>query len=264
MKEARLLWGLTLLLAWNSAPIWADQVSQRLESITIDTFNDPNQRVWNIDGKEYKENRIWVARGSKFASKIGDIQYPRLTYVPAWPQALFYNNPDHLNIQSLGINGRFDREGYNFIELYPANPNKKDSYGNPVPAPIQLPGIVKRIDLWVWGSNYRYTLEIHLRDADGIPYVLNVGSLDFAGWKNLQVNVPSYIPQVQRYLPEYKGLTLTDMVVRTDPTERVSNFYVYFKELNILTDMQQTPFDGRDLAQPSVVAKYWSTNQQGK
>jgi hypothetical protein len=264
MKEARLLWGLTMLLACYVAPVWADEVSQRLESITIENFENPNQRVWNIDGKEHKEDRVWLLHASKFATKENGIQYPRMTYVPAWPAALFDTNPDNLPLKSLGIEGKFDREGYNYIELYPANPSVKDANGIPQPQPIQLPGIVKKINIWVWGSGYRYTLEVHLRDANGIPYVLNLGSLDFDGWRNLEVDVPSYIPQVQTYLPKYQGLVLTEFVVRTDPTERVSNFFVYFNQLNILTDMQQTPYDGRDLANPALVDKYWSLNQQGK
>ncbi|MEI8093215.1 MAG: flagellar filament outer layer protein FlaA [Spirochaetales bacterium] len=262
MKRGRLFFSLTLLVALNAAPTFADDVAQQLESIVVDTFDDANQRVWNEGQIEQKEDRQWVVVGSKFATKEGSVQYPRLAYVESWPDALFGTNPNKLPLKSLGVQAKYDRKGFNYYEIYPV---KKDASGNLAPYGMPLPGIAKTIDLWVWGSNFRTSLEIHVRDYRGIPFVLDAGSLNFAGWKNIRVEIPSSIPQTQVYLPHYQGLKLTKFVVRTEPTERVDVFFTYIDHLKVLTDMHQNPFDGKPMQDSSFIDKYWSTNQtQGK
>ena len=260
MKRGRLVLGLTLLLTCYAAPTFADNVAQRLESIVVDSFDDPDQRVWIESSTELKDARQWVVTGSKFATKEGDIQYPRLAFVEgdgSFPDALFGNNPGKLPLKSLGIYAKYDRKGYNYFELFPT---KKDDKGNLVSTPISLPGITKLIDLWVWGSNFKTSLEIHLRDFRGIPYVIEAGSLNYQGWKNIQINIPVSIPQTQPYLPHYQGLMLTKMVVKTDPTERVDGFFTYFDQMKVLTDMHQSPFDGKSLLNPDFINKYFSSN----
>ena len=262
MKRGRLFFSLTLLVALNAAPTFADDVAQQLASVVVDRFDDANQRVWNEGQIDSTEDRQWVVVGSKFAAKEGDVQYPRLAYVDSWPDALFGTNPNKLALKSLGVYAKFDRKGFNFYEVYPT---KKDATGAVVPYGMPLPGIAKTIDIWVWGQNYNTTFEIHVRDYRGIPYVLKGGSLLFTGWKNVQIPIPSSIPQTQPYLPHYQPLKLTKIVVRTDPEERVDGFYVYFDQFKVLTDMHQNPYDGRTLMDSDFISKYWSSNQtQGK
>ncbi len=264
MKRGRLVLGLTLSLCCFATPTFADDVAERLESIVVDSFDDPEQRVWVENSTEMKEARQWVVTGSKFATKEGDVQFPRLAHVEGdgtFPEALFGNNPNKLPLKALGVFAKYDRKGYNYYEMYAV---KKDDKGNIVPAPIPLPGITKVIDLWVWGSNFKTSLEIHIRDYRGIPYVLSAGSLNYQGWKNIKVNVPTSIPQTQPYLPHYKGLLLTKFVVRTEPLERVDGFFTYFDHLKVLTDMHQNPFDGKNLLNADFVNKYFSSTQEGK
>ena len=187
MKRGRLVLGLILLLSSYTAPTFADDVAQRLESIVVDSFDDPDQRVWIENGAEKKDPRTWLVDGSKFKTD----GYPIVKFVEGdgtYPEQLFGNNPNKLPLKSIGVYAKFDRKGYNYFELYPA---KKDDQGNLVPTPIPLPGITKQIDLWVWGSNFRTDLEIHVRDFRGIPYILNGGSLDFQGWRDIKFIVPS-------------------------------------------------------------------------
>lgn len=244
---------ITLMVA-TSQTLDANQITQRLESIVLDTFDNPEERSWIETGVEKRERRIWVARGSRFTRE----GFPRLTYADAWPTALFDTNPENLPLKVLGINGRFNRTGFNYIELFPAIRNDD---GEIVPQPIRLPGIAKSLDIWVWGSNYDFTMEIHIRDSRGVPYVLNLGSIKFKGWRNLGVTIPSSIPQTQAYLPSYLGLTLTKIVIRTNPGERVDNFFVYLDNLKVLTDMYTEAFDGRDLARPEVTNRIWSEQE---
>jgi hypothetical protein len=273
MKRARLIWGLTMLLALSVAPVWADDVAQDLQSIVIESFDDPAQRVVSYSGLTEKQDRIWVAEGSKFATDNttemrkkqkqdnpdanDGIKYPRYNYFDTWPDALFGSNSDKLPLKSFGINCKFDRKGFNWIEIYPAKKDK-DKNGNFVSQPIGLPGIVKKLDFWVWGSNYKYYLELHFRDARGIPFVVDCGDVNFQGWRNISVDIPGSIPQLRTHLPRYQGIELTKIVLRTDPNEDVSGFYIYFDQFKILTDTHQNPFDGRDLIKPEFIDKNWN------
>jgi hypothetical protein len=195
--------------------------------------------------------------GSKFASKVGDVSYPRLAYVDAWPIAAFGNNRDgSQTLKSLGIHGKFDRQEYNWIDLYPV---KKDDTGdNPEPVEIPMPGRIRFIDLWVWGSNMNLYIEAYLRDYQGVIHTIPLGDVHYAGWKNLRASIPNGIPQSKRVLPRRAGLTFVKFRVWTQPIEKVGDFYVYFKQFKTLTDMFESYYDGDDLGDPEQVEKFWA------
>ena len=144
-----------------------------------------------------------------------------------------------------------------YIEIIPA---AKDSTGKLQPTTLPLPGHAQSIDCWVWGSNYNYTLDIYIRDYQGIDHVLHMGSLRFAGWKDLSAPISGAIPQSRMYIPRYAGLELTKMVIRTAPDEKVDDFYFFVDEINVLTDLSTQRFDGEDLADPDTLNNLW---QQG-
>ncbi len=136
---------------------------------------------------------------------------------------------------SLGITASWYRKGYNWLDLIP----KKE----------QLPfdGIVKTIDVWVWGGNFNYTLELHLKDYNDYQYVLPLGSLQFFGWQNLTTEIASSIPQLENYVPRRKGLTLLKMRFYSTPTERVDRFHVFLDYFKIVTDTYRDSYDGYEL-----------------
>jgi hypothetical protein len=206
-----------------------------------------------LESFDATSERQWLVRGSKFISS----GFPQQQSVAAWPAALFGReaSPD---LRALGIHGRFDRKGYNYLEIFPV----RDGPDGIESAPIAIPGQVQRINVWVWGSNFNYYLEAHLRDYRGVDYTLPLGGLRFAGWRNLSVNVPGYIPQQQPYIPKGKALVLTKLVMWTRPGERVDDFYLYVDHLNVLTDVFVQRFDGDGLSDPETTANIW--NQQGQ
>jgi hypothetical protein len=199
---------------------------------------------------------IWRTDASRFITKTDDATYPILHYVEAWPVAVFgyVRNSDQPPLRSLGIHGKFDRTGYNWIDLYPVATTDPDAG----PVEIPIPGKVKNFDMWVWGANLRYYIEIYLRDYRGVVHTLRLGDISYYGWRNLAVNVPSHIIQSRRTLPSYAGLTFIKFRIWTQPVERVDDFYIYFKQLKILTDTYDALFDGNDLANPDHVQNLWA------
>lgn len=243
MKRGGKLLVLILLLSYLLAvSIVADELTVNLESRIIETFDD-------------KEGSPWGVRGSKFISD----DYPQFEWVETYPNALFRLPPEDMVLKSLGIKGQFDRKGYNYIEIFPVEElvDPDDPDAEVLPREIPIPGRVKSIDLWVWGSNYDYYLEITLRDHTGRVHLLNMGSLHFLGWKNLTVQIPSAIPQSVSYAPFLKQLNLVKLTLWTRPNEKVDGFYVYFDQIKVFTDLFESPYDGDILNNPAVIEELW-------
>jgi len=103
--------------------------------------------------------------------------------------------------------------------------------------PIKIPGITKAITVWVCGRSFRHRLYANILDYKGSEMFLDMGTLDFAGWKQVSVVVPSSIEQHNYHNPDWRGISLTGFTVRTDPEESYGTYYLYFDELRAITDI---------------------------
>lgn len=233
---------LTLLAFAVLLPTFADEKTLSLESRVLESFNGDSGYVWK-------------AVASKFATRDGDNVFPKVSYVNVWPLSLHGSKPENAEeLKAFGIWCRFDRKGYNWIDLYPVEEGAAEDAN---PAEIPIPGRAKMLDLWVWGSNYNYYLEAYIRDFKGVVHVLQLGDLHYEGWKNLRTNIPENIPQSKRELPKRQGLTLVKFRVWTRPMERVDDFRIYFDQVKILTDLFESLFDGDELTDPDYVDEVW-------
>ncbi|ADK81697.1 flagellar filament outer layer protein FlaA [Sediminispirochaeta smaragdinae] len=239
MKRGVLLFlCLSALILLAPSLLCADEQTENLVSHVLESF-DPETRTTD-----------WLVQGSKFVTE----GFPKQTYVKAWPEALYGANREGLDLQALGAYFKFDRKGYNYIEFIPVT---QDENGDTVPNPISIPGRVKNIDLWAWGSDFDYYLEVHIMDPRGVVHVLNLGSLNYTGWKNLTVDIPSYIPQSRNYAPYLEGLQLVKVVLWTKPLENVNDCYFYLDQIKVLTDVFVSRFDGDELTDPEKVDEVW-------
>ncbi len=240
MKRGVLLFLCLLVLVLLLAPslLFADEQTENLVSHVLESF-DPETRTTE-----------WLVTGSKFVTE----GFPKQTYIEAWPEALYGANREELDLQTLGAYFKFDRKGYNYIEFIPVAENEA---GETVNSPIPIPGSVKKLDLWAWGSDFDYYLEVHIMDSRGVVHVLNMGSLNYVGWKNLSTTIPSYIPQTGNQTPYLQGLELVKVVLWTKPQESVSDCYFYLDQLKVLTDVFITRFDGDALTDPERIEELW-------
>ena len=206
---------------------------EHIESIIIEDF-ETNDKVWKVSGTRFKTD-----------------PFPQLKpFIEGKPVALEGAGfPEEENKYIFGLRSVFSRKGYNKVWLYPDDE-------------IVIPGRVQKLDVWVWGGNYYYNLEAHVRDHRGIVHRLQLGSLHFMGWRNLSAPIPSSIPQNIRYLPMEKPLTFVRFEIWTDPTEKVDDFIVYFDHLKVLTDVYMERFDGDMLADRS--RDIWSTDSENE
>jgi hypothetical protein len=226
-------------------PSYGDNVTTSLETIVLESFNGDADAPY-----------IWRTEASRFITVTDEATFPLLTFVEAWPIAVFGHNrgENATPIRSLGLNGRFNRQGYNWIDLYPVLASDPDAGAFEIP----IPGRVQSLDVWVWGSNLRYYIEVYLRDHMGVVHALRLGDIAYPGWRNLRVNVPTNIRQSRRTLPAFAGLHFVKFRIWTQPVERVDDFFIYFKQLKVLTDIFESFFDGSDLADPQNVERLWA------
>lgn len=236
-KGRNMKFRLSLVIAFCFVTISA--MSQILTTRVIEDFDGPGIQEWLVTGSVFKYPG-----------------YPRSRLINTWPTSLFGKNPaDGAELNSLGIHGRFYRKAHNHIDIIPVSTN---SAGKVEPTPIELPGQVRYIDLWVWCSKYDFNIEVHVQDYQEIDYVLQLGSLRHEGWRKLSAWIPSTIPQMEIHLPKYKTLKLTKFRIWTSPKERVSDFYVYMDHVTVITDVYQERFDGDELADPQWTEEVWS------
>jgi hypothetical protein len=259
-RAVRLVVFLFLMLTVTGFFAFGDENTVDYLSIVLEDFSGETTHQWQFGGKVYTHEFEWSVDASKFATVIKDERFPKLTKVEAWPMALFGLNKSNLDLNSLGIWGKFDRRGYNWIDVYPSVPGSGQNGEDPEPFEIPIPGRLQYLDMWVWGSNLNYYMEAYFRDYQGVVHTMYLGSLAYQGWKNLRIKIPTSIPQSKRVLPRYAGLTFVKFRIWTTPVERVDNFYVYFNQLKVLTDTFESLFDGDELADPDYVRELWAQN----
>jgi hypothetical protein len=172
--------------------------------------------------------------------------------------ALFGSNREGKELKALGVHGKFDRQGYNWIDVYPVAAGEGEGE-EAEPVEIPIPGRARYLDMWVWGSNLNYYAEAYVRDYRGVVYVINLGELGYQGWKNLRATIPGNIPQGKRVLPRLASLSFVKFRIWTRPREPVDNFYVYFDQFKVLTDTFESTFDGDELANPERIQELWDT-----
>jgi hypothetical protein len=251
-----------------------------LEAKILDTFDDDKEASFygteSTDGTERTERGPrfnWQIEGSKFATPEkkndqGEViveKYPRLAYVNTWPETSIRPTTDaqKANLKAIGINSSFTRRGYNWIDVYPkASDYDQKGIG------FDIPGRIRFMDMWVWGSNLDYTLEAYFKDWQGMIRTVNFGSLAYEGWRDLQIAIPASFPQTKKVLPSFAPLRFikfriwtspTEIVDQLDPTDprQTTGVYIYFDQLKILTDTFETPYDGEELTNRDTVQEKW-------
>ena len=256
-RAIRLAVFLLVMVSLTAFSAFGDEYTVDFMSMILEPFNGSTTHEWVFGGKVFNYEFEWALDASKFATKSDDNVFPKLTYVETWPMQAHGTNKNNLDIKSLGIHGKFDRRGYNWVDVYPIVVGSGGDGEDPEPFEIPIPGRIQYLDMWVWGSNLNYYIEAYFRDHQGVVYNLYLGSLAYQGWKNLRTRIPTNIPQSRRHLPRFAGLTFVKFRIWTTPMERVDNFFIYFDQMKVLTDTFESLFDGDELANPARVQELW-------
>lgn len=198
-----------------------------LDSVTIESF-DNESTGWTVSASRYVDNQILSSR-----------------IVEAWPNQLFGYAPDSVR-RALGVRASFQQRGNNYIEIIPPG------------EALELRGLVKEIELWVWNAQRNYSVTAQLQDYLGIYYTLEFGDINHGGWRKLSARIPNYILQLDPKLHQDNNrLRLIKFIVWTDPSERVDDFQLYFDEIRVLSDVFQPRIDGENLLDAEFIRRTW-------
>ena len=174
-------------------------------------------------------------------------------------------SPTGLGLQKeriMGVYFRFRYPGFNSVHFVP--PKEVDwRTREPFMRPnafgeltrergLQLPGRPRAISIWVQGRGHDYNLEAWVTDHTGGVHVLHFGSINFIGWRPMIVNIPITVPIPPKALPQVNVIRLSELILRSRTNspyirEMISDTYVFFDQIKVLTDMYESFFEGLDL-----------------
>ncbi len=237
-----------ILLVLFCVPAIAQPSTKSVETIILDNFDNEGAQDYLFHGSTY--NWTWRLQASRFVTSEKDSNgnvtdsYPKSGYFSAVPNSLRPLQAEGADPKVFGVQAKFDRKGDNWFEILPCT---TDDSGEETNFEIPLSGLVKQIDFWVWGANYKYVLELMVRDADGRVNVLRATDLSFNGWRNVIVNIPSSIRQQSRLRSGPQNLTVVGFRVRSDPSEYVDDFMIFFDQLKYTSHTLNNIFDGFEL-----------------
>lgn len=223
MKKGFVVFLSVLVVSLCCTPVFSQPNRRSVETFIVDNFDVEQEWTWSVRTSRY------VAEG-----------FPKTGSFDAIPASLRVlrqeGDPDP---KVYGVQIAFNRKGDNWFEVYPEKEGE--------PHELPLIGNVTQIDFWVWGANYRYFLDVLVRDADGRIHSLPAGSLAFKGWRNIVLNVPTWLAQNTRLRSGPRNMTFVGFRIRTDPEEFVDNYMVYFDQLKYTTNSLETVYDGYEL-----------------
>jgi len=240
---------------------FGEQQISNLQTVVLESFHQDAEGRWGLRASRFATAESETGQGA-FA--------PELRTVAAFPVAFHGHQPVDIEPQSLGLRGSFSRRGFNWIDIFPLNEE-----GQATALPI--PGQAQSISMWVWGSNLRYNLEAHFRDHTGRMHIIQMGDINHQGWRQMRAAVPARIPQERVMTPrvqlmDFNGdgnsgeftseldlvrLEFVKFRIETQPTERVGNFFVYFENFRVVTDMVDSPFDGDWINTRAGIESLW-------
>ncbi len=114
---------------------------------------------------------------------------------------------------------------------------------------IKNVGVVKKVDVNVYGLNFPYGLSIILQDSNNQEEEIYFGDLQFDGWNTLTWENPNYITDVRkralRQYPIYpKSSPMRKLIgirVYRDSMQEGGDFIAYVKDINITFDQAILP-----------------------
>ncbi|MDR0568130.1 MAG: flagellar filament outer layer protein FlaA [Spirochaetaceae bacterium] len=217
--------------------IGIDSAQQNLQEISIDKFE--HDSYWR--GSISPDDGFINVRLFEGSPAIQSEDNPNGKAPIAAEEGL--NRPD---TQVLGVRVDFLHRGNVSFYLYPRRP-------------IPIEGITKTISVWAVGRNFNHTLKILVQDFFGRQFELEVGKLNFQGWKKLTVAIPPQpltgkagIIQRDYHYNNQLGIKVIGFKVDCDPSETAGTYYLYLDDLRAVTDLFAE--DNRD---PDDMADAW-------
>ncbi|MCQ2591035.1 MAG: flagellar filament outer layer protein FlaA [Treponema sp.] len=215
-------------------PMFAQPNSKSIETFVMDDFDSAGAQNYVYNGEKLSWD--WGVNSSRFVAE----GYPKTGYYDGIPNSLkVFKKGSDIDPKVFGVKTAFNRKGDNWFEVYPMKDGK--------PYEIPFIGDVTQVDFWVWGANYKYFLELMVRDALGRVHVLQCGSLAFNGWRNIIINIPGWLQQHSHLRSGPENMTFVGFRIRSDAEEYVDNYVIFFDQIKYTSNSLSYIYDGYEL-----------------
>ena len=187
-----------------------DTAQQALQEVSLSRFEDPG--FWEV----------------YVPSDQGIIMHQRMQGAPADKEPLPEEEEAGITVQDeyvLGVKTQF----------FP--PRSDTSIYVQANRPLAVPGIAKTLSVWVVGRNFNHRLYVVIRNFTGNTSVLNMGRLNFSGWRQLTTPIPPDIRQRDVHYANQGGIEIVGFIIEPDLMETFGSYYIYFDDLRALTDL---------------------------
>jgi hypothetical protein len=198
---------------------------------------DADRLQYGVDNADIQEVSVdkFELDGAWSASLSSDVGFVSSRLFPGGPASKTpIPGEADLNIPDTKVFGArvdFLRRGDASIFIYPQRP-------------ILIEGITKTVSVWVAGRNYNHTLVLLVQDFFGRHFELEVGNLNFQGWKQLKVAIPPQpdfgrqgIVQRNLHFPDFGGIRVAGFRIDVDPMEAYGTYFIYLDDLRAETDL---------------------------
>lgn len=195
-----------------------------------------NAQVAGAQGQEveillndFEQEGFWYP---SFAPEKGNTNIMIFEGKPSAKEVINYQDgTPNPNEKVLGLRAWFSHKGIFDLKLIPFSP-------------IQIPGKVRSISLWVSGRQYDNKISLTIKDAKGFTWKLPLkdesgsDSLGFNGWKRMTAIVPDDIRQKEYIYSREPFISITSINIdfNDKTTEHGRDYFIYFDDLTALTD----------------------------
>ncbi len=101
------------------------------------------------------------------------------------------------------------------------------------PKKLVIDKYCQSISIWVYGKDLSGELSIMIKDSEGASHRLIMGRLNYQGWRELTVNLPKEIAQMDRYLSQKTELEITRIMYNPGNTGRLPVWnYLYIDDIS--------------------------------
>lgn len=126
------------------------------------------------------------------------------------------------------------------------NPGRQNYLLGPA-RPYYLRGFLRRFSVWVRSDNYRHRLSLVLEDSFGRRHVLSLGTLNFKGWRRLEIQLPSEFAtrnkrQTEQYRARFRGF-----YIQSHKREPRSTCVLLLDHMNFLADRSEWVYPGSQI-----------------
>lgn len=210
---------------------------QSLYKITVDTFEKAGE--WRASMPiEYGIINIKEIAGAplELANKKAEkVQVPPKYGSNGASAKTYFEEETDEHKQVLGIKISYMLRGFSWAKIEP-------------PFPVKLEGLVKGFEIWVCGRNKKHKLNVLVKDFYGEEKLLELGSLNFIGWKKMTVQIPYTISQEDFRYSTNRGLSFEGFIINFNPEETSGRYYIYFD--NISVELSRFLEENRDSDDP--------------